>query len=289
MNTIKTKLHNYKFDLSTEEGRTGWLKLKTKLEAKGLKVFESCGGGSHYNSKLGTTKTVELEVTQLFDNQWNTAPIKGVSDNGLRVFDWALDYMPQGMNQNLKRGHWLEQTTEMQAVRDNTTACGYCGKQEPAQKGYVFCPHCIDSEYLEKGQLHLTRMKLVSDKSGRAELTEAESSHLIPLYVAAQSGATSIRAKARITKKRQDLKRDYDKAIRIAETEFRGFSWLMDNGLNIDNVIYYSHTDCFNFGWRKPVDAEVVSAILEVISEFPFQYEIVCADGQTLSNHVGEE
>jgi len=56
------------------------------------------------------------------------------------------------------------------------------------------------------------------------------------------------------------------------------------NGIKIDNCIYYSHTDRFSFGWRSPVSAEVVSEILNVISEFPFLYEIKCDDGKTLQN-----
>lgn len=288
MTTIKTKLNRYSFDVSTVEGKAAYEKLCTKLTAQGLTCFKSHGGGSHFirfpdNSM---SKTVQLETAHLFINQWNTAPIKGMTDKGLRVFDWAQDYPSNlsGCAKNIKRGHYLQQTEEMREIRRNTCACGYCGKQEPAQKGYIFCPHCIDSEYLERKQLHLLRMLPVESKADRAELTKAEEAHLFPLYTAAQSGATSARAKARHDKKRSDLEKEYKKAIKTAETEYKGFNWLMDNGLNIDNCIYYSHTDRFSFGWLQTVDAEVVNAILEVIREFPFDYEIKCADGRTLSN-----
>lgn len=56
--------------------------------------------------------------------------------------------------------------------------------------------------------------------------------------------------------------------------------WLLDHGLPLDNVIYYSHTDKFGFGWRSPVSPEVKSKILDLMSEFPFNYEITATDGK---------
>lgn len=284
MHKLTTKLHRYHFDTNNPQERADYEKLQAKLKALGLECFETWGGGSHYNLKgIETqTKTVQLETSSLFNNQWNTAPFSGHS--GLRVFDWAQDY-PINFGKNIKQGHWLEQTPAMKSIRDNMLKCGYCGKMEPAQKGYVFCPHCLDSEYLERKDLHLLRLlPISSDYKNRKELSQAELDYLLPLYVAAQSGATSERAKARHKAKRESLEKQYKKAIKTAETEYKGFNWLLDAGLNIENCIYYSHTDRFSFGWRNPVDAEVVSAILDVISEFPFDYEIKCADGKTLSN-----
>src|SRR5574342_721932 len=154
----------------------------------------------------------------------------------------------------------------MRDIRRNTHKCGYCGKQEPAQKGYVFCPHCIGSAYLKSSELHLLRMMPVEFEGNRAPLTEAEQAHLLPLYKEAQLHGN-----------------ERDKAIYIAETEFKGFTWLMDHGIKTDNCIYYSHTDRFSFGWRNPVDAEFLSELLDVVSEFPFAYEIKTQDGRTLS------
>src|SRR5215472_14446345 len=138
-NTLQTIFHAYRFDLDNATERTAWEALKAKLTAEGLEVFETWGGkGSHYQPELDG-RILELETAHLFDNQWNTAPIEGHTDKGLRVFDWAKDY-PIDFSPNIARGHWLEQTAEMREVRRNTVGCGYCGRQEPAAKGYVFCP-----------------------------------------------------------------------------------------------------------------------------------------------------
>lgn len=63
--------------------------------------------------------------------------------------------------------------------------------------------------------------------------------------------------------------------------------WLLDHGISIENVIYYSHTDTFCFGWRDKCGAEFVGQVLEVISEFPYPYEIKCADGRKLEGGKG--
>jgi len=284
MSNIKTIFHTYNFNLNNADEAAAWLALKAKLTESQPHCMESHGGDSHFTKfeKLDG-QVIELETTHLFENQWNTAPMDG--HNGYRVFDWALDYRPYG-NAKIKRGHWLEQTADMKSVRDNTMKCGYCGKQEPAQKGYVFCPHCLDSEYLKQSDLYLTRMIAVSaDKPHRnyPKLSEAESAHLLPLYKHAQMHGNSERGKKRIAAKRADILKKFETATKNAADEFRGFTWLMDNGINTDNVIFYSHTGRFSFGWLRPIDDGLKDLLLEAISEFPFPYDIKCADGKTLS------
>lgn len=280
---MKTVIHNYSFDIRTEQGKADWLALKAKLEAEGLRVFETHGGGSHCKPQLGT-REIELETKHLFDNQWNTAPIEGVSDKGLRVFDWALDYNSHsGAPHGIKRGHWLEQTPAMREIRRNTYACGYCGKQEPAQKGDVFCSHCLDSEHLKESELHLTRMKAIDDKAERAPLTEAERAHLLPKYREAQLHGSTERGKARIAAQREAVHTKFKNAVANATAERDGFVWLMDHGVNTSNVIYYSHTKRFSFGWRAPISKAVESELLDIITEFPFSYDIRCEDGRILS------
>lgn len=280
---MKTILHAYWFDTNNADQKQAYIDLKTNLEDQGLTCFETWGGkGSHYLPKLDN-QAIDLETDQLFDNQWNTKPI-GDSKSGLRVFDWAQDY-PIDFSKSIKKGHWLEQTSDMREIRSNTHTCGYCGKQEPAQKGYVFCPHCLDSAYLTKTDLHLLRMQAVDNTCKRADLSQAEQNYLYPLYIKAQKEGSTIRGIARIKKERANLETELQKSIYKAQTKHDGFLWLMDNGLTTENVIYYDHRDIFTFGWRKPVDSEIVSEILNVISEFPFSYEIIGADGKKLSGN----
>ncbi len=284
--TIKTTIHTYRFDTREPDEAARYKALCERLKGQGLTCFETWGGESHYTFvKDIDGQEIELQTRHLFDNQWNTAPIPGRSEKGLRVFDWAQDY-PAQISEYIKRGHYLAQTKEMGEVRRNRAACGYCGRQEPAAKGYVFCPHCLDSPYLAEDELHLTRMLPVTGgPEEREPLTDAERQHLLPLYVEAQTVANGSRAKAANEKRRRDIVARAEKTIKAAETERDGMLWLMDNGINVENCIYYSHTDCFGFGWREPVSPAVESAILDVISEFPFRYEIKCADGRKLNNY----
>ncbi len=288
MDTIKTVIHEYFFNTRNKEEAEAYKELEAKLTAMGLKCFNSHGGASHYNPKLNGL-TLELETKHLFNNQWNTAPIPNVSEKGLRVFDWAQDAggsdrgQEWGAGSHIKKGHWLEQTPEIKALRDNRMACGYCGHQEQAQKGNVFCPNCIDSEYLESKQLFLTRMKPVSDTKDRAPLTEAESAYLLPLYKQAQITGVTARGVARIAKEREDIEKTYKKDMHNTQVEHDGKLWLLDHGIHA-SVIYYNHTGRFGFGWRaNGLDKEIVSELLDAITEFPYPYDIKCADGTTLS------
>lgn len=281
--TLRTIAHAYQFDTRNADELAAYKTLCAKLSALGLKVFETHGGGLHITTgRKIDGLSIELETAHVFDNQWNTAPIEGVSEKGLRVMDWAQDYRP-GHSDTLKQGYWLEPTADMAEVRRNTYACGYCGKQEPAAKGNVFCPHCIGSEYLERKDLHLLRMRPVAATGNRAELTEAEAAHLVPLWSHAKIHGNTERDKAARAKERADLDARYLKDKANAETEYQGFTWLLDHGIRKNMAIYYNHTGRFGFGWSTPVSAEVLAELLEVISEFAFPYDIKCADGRTLS------
>lgn len=80
-------------------------------------------------------------------------------------------------------------------------------------------------------------------------------------------------------KKRQSLIDDAAKKAQQEQTELDGMLWLFDRGLSLDNVIYYTHREMFTFGWRELVTDTEKGAILDVISEFPFEYEIKTAQG----------
>lgn len=285
--TIKTTIHAYCFDISKPDGKVAWLDLKARLKETHPHCMESHGGQGHYHFVRDLDgQEIDLETAHLFDNQWNTGPTS-TSDKGLRVFDWALDYCNGTTNpRHLKRGHYLDQTDAMREIRRNTDACPYCGKQEPAAKGNVFCPHCLDSEYLTEADLlkGITRMRPVyRGREDLKPLTDAERAHLVPQYRAAQLHGNTERGKARIIKQREDIEKHARAVIRAAETERAGKLWLMDHGVNISNVIYYSHTGRFGFGWRQPMGADLVSGLLDIITEFPFPYDIECEGGKKLS------
>lgn len=274
MNTIKTRLHSFRFDLLVPAEKSAWLALRESL-SKGPREMESHGGGSHcYNELPAGGAVVELETAHIFDNQWNTAASSPTKPNH-RIFDFAFDYKPNG-NADIRRGHYLEQTAEMQEIRRNIFACGYCGKQEPAQKGYVFCPHCMGSEHLTEKDLRLTRMLPAGESfnGNRPELSESEKAHLLPIWRDAQINGGNARDKARIAKARESVAKDYESAIRKATMERDGKTWLMDRGINTANIIYYSHTGRWSWGWREKVSATLLPDVMEKLKDFPFPFDI---------------
>ena len=287
---MKTILHTFNFDTTNAAGLAAWNAFK--LERKSGPHCHGPVLSDVYHPFVAFDGVeIELETKHLFENQWNT--VSGcISETGSRVFDYALqsDSAPHAGGKmsaprGIRRGHWLEQTADMKEIRRNTMACGYCGKQEPAAKGNVFCPHCIDSEYLKPADLKLTRMRAIEDGNKPfVELSEAETAYLMPLYTAAQTHGTTERGKARLAAKRADIEKTYKAKLANAETEYQGFKWLIDHGVTSD-PIFYAHTGRFGFGWRTPLSADVVSALLEVISEFGFPYDIKCDNGKTLSGN----
>lgn len=290
---LTTTYHAYHFDVRDPDQAKAWAELKARLKAQGLRLMESHGGGSHYRPELDG-RVLTLETAHLFDNQWNTAPVEGISDKGLRVFDWAKDAESSiGAPKNIKRGHYLDQTEDMRRVRRETVECGYCGHQEPSAAAASFCDRCIGSEYLKASDLRLLRLRPVDvskfgpDAVERGELTDGERAVMLPRYREAQMYGNTERDKSRLAKQRASIIAKAEKATRNAAMERDGFLWFMDRGISVGNLIFYDHTGRFCFGWRKPVDAEVLGELLDVISEFPFPYEIKTADGRSLSGNIG--
>jgi hypothetical protein len=292
---MKTILHAYNYDLSKPEDATAYAALCEQLKGWPHQMKSHDGGKSSYYFGLGQQldgKTIELETDFLFNNQWNSAPGTAGSDKGWRLFDWAEDAIFSSYSgaENLKsrRGYWLEQTAEMREIRRNTNVCGYCGKFQPAANGAVFCDKCIDSPYLKTEDLPLLRLRAVDDDKVTRNiepLTEAELAYLLPLYKDAQIHGSTERGRIALVKKRADIEAKYAKATRNAKAEHDGFLWLLDHlgiGL-VENCIYYSHTGTFSFGWRTPLTKDLESAVLDVISEFAYPYEIKTEDGRKLS------
>lgn len=278
---MKTKLHHYYFRLGEPAEAKAWSELQKQLLEKGYGPGRMHSWGSTTGPSLrNDTEEVEIETACLFDNQWNTT-----TD---RVFDWYQYY--EVNRANLARGHWLELTPEMIAARRDTLRCGYCGKHYGPLHGPApengFCDACLDSPYLKESELHLLRLRSLAQertKSGqyanRPPLTKAEREELLPRYIARQTTGTDSRARAKRDKQRADVLKEYEEDTAKATTERDGKLWLWDKGIDLDNVIFYSHTGRFSFGWRSPVSAAVESKLLDVLSEFPFSYDIKSETG----------
>lgn len=279
---MKTTLKSYYFDTRNPEEAAAYKALRAQLSATNGECFETWGGkGSHYNAAWLEGVPVTLEAGHLFGNQWNTAPAD-VAGN-LRVFNWAQDY-PAGnlTNKSIKRGHYLIVTDEMRAALHDNVKCRYCGHMEPAALGHEFCPKCIGSEYLTEKDLNLTRLMRIDDNSRAPELTEAEAAELLPKWRAAQGLGKENRETLALSKRRQKIAGLVAEAekkgaalLEAAKTETAAYTWLMDNGFrDIDNVIYYNHAGRFSFGWRTAIPASEYGALVDLLCEFPFDYDI---------------
>lgn len=282
--TITATLHHYRFESASDPAYKAMVaRIKANADGCGHRMH-SWGGGSHDSGKDNTTETVQIETAYVFGNQWNTA-----APHNRRVFDWYQEYT----REEFVRGHWLEITPELAEVRRATLKCDFCGCEygphhTPAP-ATPFCTACLDSEYLKAEDLHLTRLCPVIEVNGhgpkREPLTDAERAELLPEYVRRQTTGDNSRANLKRQKQRADVLAQFEKVTAAATEERDGMMWLLDHGVSLDNVIYYSHTERFSFGWRSPVSPEVESALLKIISEFPHAYDIKTADGRTLSAH----
>jgi hypothetical protein len=283
---MRTTLHYYRYNTETQAAE--YAALCTKLRDMGLRKFGSISAGhaQWYRESIAPLdgRKVELETAFVFDDQWNTAP-----PAKLCVFDWAEAIYP---NKKIKEGMWLEQTDEMRKIRATQHACGYCGARYDG-KPSEFCPKCIGSEYLTENKIHLrrpapagvalsyTRAELTKEENA-VELTKEENAVELPAYLAAQGLGELDREQQAASKRRRDVARLIPAAqaraaqiVAEAQTKTEAYTWLLDNGMNIlDNTIYYSHTRRFCFGWRTPLTADEKSRLLEVVSEFPFEYDI---------------
>lgn len=294
---LRTKLHHYSFPSSDHPG---YKAMVAEIEANNvgrghcMSAFEtpskSFDGTLWQKQKELAVEEVVLDTEYFFENQWNEA--KGSGNR--RLFDWREFYYGNGRPD--KTGHWLEITPEMAQLRTETFKCGYCGELYGPQHitpipESGFCTACIGGLHLKQDELYLLRLRRVVGGRSRGfpKLTAEESELLTPLYIEEQTISLR-RAEERARQKdKEDIDGLVAKATRKAEALIRdakeerdGKIWLWERGFQMDNVIYYSHSRQFGFGWRQPVSNDVRDKLLEVISEFPAAYTIKCEDGKTL-------
>ena len=280
---MKTILKTYRLDLSNPVDAVAYQELREKLITSGVQCHATTPAytteSSAYWAKLEKLngQEIELQTDFITDDQWNTAPVQGISESGFRVFDWCE---PICENRCYKYGHYLEQTEEMATIRRETLKCGYCGKMYHTSEGKEFCTGCLGSSYLKVTNLKLLRLRPAGEfNPERPELTEAETNVIMPLYREAQIHGATTREIAQIAKARADLRTELEATTKKAQTKYNGIIWLMDHGIKTDNVIYYDHIDTFSFGWRTPIADSLVDTLRAELEGFPYNYQIVSEKG----------
>lgn len=259
---MKTKLYYYYLDTSKQEESEIYKNLCEELKSKGLKLFDYISLKNDNESKKYwnqikelNNKYIELDTTYIFDNQWNT------NNPDLRIFDWQEEIFP---NKKIKKGQYLEITAEIRQLRDNTFKCGYCGKQY-TETIPEYCYNCLGSEYLKPGDLHLLKLKAISDNTPRPETVpeEIKTKYLIEQ----KKGRTK-----RLEQRKQDALKRIETDKENSLIEYNAFKWLIENNINYNNYIYYSHKNIFCFGWRNSIKDK--EELKQQLNKFPYNYEI---------------
>lgn len=277
---MKTIKHNYFYDvgLGNQSEREDYQKLVEQLKISHAgKLFNVYPNGRESIGNNAAFETVELDPICLFNNQWNEA-----GKNGRRLFDWYEEIYP---NKYIKAGYWLEITPEMQEIRDNTLTCGYCGRYAKVNEPHKwYCEHCLGSEYLKEKDLKLVKLFVVSQdhRDRNYNLSESELAELVPVWKEAQGLGQIQREVMQLAKNRQRIaelvptaQKKGAELLDNARIETEALTWLMDHEINIiDNVIFYSHTKKFNFGWRNTLNEEERIKLVAQLKGFPFDYEI---------------
>lgn len=182
--------------------------------------------------------TYNVETKHLFGNQSNTV-------EGRRIFDFA-DYSARPDVEHIRYGHYIEDISELESARDLRATCGYCGNQQDGASGQ-WCPKCRGSEHMKPGDYHLLHMLPVSSTDKRDTQPPAD-------VMASIEKAQSEAAKARAEKAIADKLHRLDLKVTDAKLEAEFILACVDAGLHthhLGNLIYYSHTGEFCFGWRN--------------------------------------
>lgn len=267
--TINTILHYYRFDISQPEQAEQYKALCKQLKAQGLKVFDSISPNhsKFYKEKIQPLngEIIKLETEHLFNNQWNTTATE-TSEIGLRVFDWSEPIYP---NRKIKEGMYLDQTHEMISIKKETYKCNYCGKNYHNPK-HTFCNNCLGSEFLTPDNLQLLALTPICKeyRDNKEPIIIPES--LIKEYNERQKLSRTARLKKQQDNKLAAIQSD----IESSKIEYNAFKWLIDKNMDFDNVIYYSHSKEFCFGWRNSLNDSDKAKLKESLKEFPYPYKL---------------
>ena len=274
-NFIQTQIHFYNFNLERPEEKAKWVELSNMLAYDlGLKPFITNVMINRVN-RVGIihdnrTENIHLNTDYIFDNQWN-----GDCDSlkNYRVFDWLLYEFD---NKKIKCGHWIDPTYETMDIRAQFQ-CRYCGHIAGYNPEDRFHHKCLGSKFLKEDEIYLATYGRIYDKWPKFVNKNTID---IPPHIREEYRE---KQKIRAEKELEDqAKRAIEKAERdVKEANFKleAFKYLNNHGFfDFDNVIYYSHTSTFNFGWRETYvkeKAQEIRAFLENIGFGKFgKYEV---------------
>jgi hypothetical protein len=246
MKPIKVKINKYYLDISKDDEKEQYQKIKNICKELGHKLFDCVSSVGYEKNKsffdnLPTSGIIETEF--LFNNQYNVEKF--------RIHDWSETIFP---NKCVKKGYFL--TGDIKALseaKDNRLQCGYCGKQYWRNKvNYSFCKSCINGEFLTKENLHLLKLEAVSFKGERSKT--------IPIELLMEFNEIEIilekKRIERLKKKALKMRDDFEDKFKKAIYELSVKCFLLDSGISVEKLIYYEHSGEWCYGWSNSVTRE---------------------------------
>ncbi len=265
---IKVKINKYYLNISDDKDAKEYEKIKETCKANGFELFDAYSHESQGNFTKMPSEQV-IEENYLFDNQYNTA-------EGYRIFNWYESYSHH--DKDRKNGYYLTGDLEqLKQAKDRQLICGYCGKRYDAIEALgsklIFCNACIGSEFLKESNLHLLRLKAVSDKRDRKQLSDTEKKELLEIFHQEQKKAHKVRLAKRLEADKNKLKKELE-SLKL-QSDF--YTKLLDFGV-YQKPIYYSHINSFVFNWREEMSDSEILALQKKLVGFPFVYSIKGAE-----------
>lgn len=250
-NEIKVTLNKYRLDITVSEDALKYNEIKRTCLDQGQKLF----------SVLGDPRKIEalperqtIDTSTLFNNQYNTK-------EGFRIFDW---YEAIVSNSNFKIGYYLSGDIErLQKIKNETLVCNYCGKQyDSNETKQIFCNSCLGSPHLKKSDLilltltpvvydHKERYMAVKDLDLHGDNQALWDQH-IEIYEENQ--------KKRLKKKAINVHEKMLNDVFFAQYESSVKVALLNNGIDIENLIFHPHKGAWVYGWREQVNDDEFNA-----------------------------
>ena len=267
--TITTKVHFYYCDIDKPEEAATYEEMMREIKAIGYKphtVNTEINRVKWDDVQVETVKRTEvvfLETKFIFDNQWNGS---SESLKDYRFFDWLVYEFP---NKKIKAGYWIEPTYETADIRGQFQ-CRYCGHINGYDKGDGFHHKCLSSPYLKQSELYLPTFARIHSKWNKdPDWSEIDIPDEIKKeYLEKQKEMR----RNEFQKQYADFVKSTKKKIADKEKELKVWEFLSDHDfLDFKNLIYYSHSETFCFGWRETYSKEEGSALRDMLEIIGFE------------------
>lgn len=210
-----------------------------------------------------------LDLAHVFSNQYNTVEDKLTGHKGYRVFEFydplVINY---GRTVHSYYGYYISEGIEkIREYQRELKVCGYCGKQY-YKSAKLYCNSCLGSQYLEEKYYPFLRLRNILDD--KPDNTTPLPTKIVNLIAVAQRKSRE----KRLAQQKADKIASIKAQIRGCKAELKGFQWLIAHDIPFDNVIYYTHSGKFNFGWRNCIAREEAAKLRLKLEGFPYAYEI---------------